>query len=107
MDRKLLLDGVAYADQWLAHQREFREIPGMVVAIQHDDDVLLANGYGLANLEHETPMTPRHIFRIASHSKTFTATAIMQLVERGQVRLGRSRVGVRAMVRGTVTVGSC
>jgi hypothetical protein len=63
MDRQLLLEGVAYADQWLAHQREFREIPGVVVAIQHDDDVLLANGYGFANLEQQTPMTPRHIFR--------------------------------------------
>jgi D-alanyl-D-alanine carboxypeptidase len=87
MDRDLLRDGVAYADQWLAHQRELREIPGVVVAIQHDDTLLLSKGYGFADLEPRVPMTPRHIFRIASHSKTFTATAIMQLVEAGRVRL--------------------
>lgn len=87
MNLDLLRDGVAYADQWLAHQRELREIPGLVVAIQHDDTLLLSRGYGFANLEQQAPITPRHIFRIASHSKTFTATAIMCLVEAGRVRL--------------------
>jgi CubicO group peptidase (beta-lactamase class C family) len=87
MRRDLLRDGVAYADGWLAHQRELREIPGMVVAVQHEDELLLSKGYGFANLEHQIPVTPDHVFRIASHSKTFTATAIMQLVEDGQVRL--------------------
>ncbi len=87
MDRQLLRDGAAYVDRWLEHQRAQREIPGSVLAIQHDDEIVLSRGYGFANLEQQTPMTPRHIFRIASHSKTFTATAIMLLVERGQVRL--------------------
>src|SRR3954470_5675599 len=87
MDRQKLRDGAAYADQWLAHQRAQREIPGTVVAIQHADQMLLLSAHGMANLERETAMTPRHIFRIASHSKTFTATSIMQLVERGRLRL--------------------
>src|SRR5205085_690518 len=56
-------------------------------AIQHGSDVLLSRAYGCANLEQRVPLTPRHIFRIASHSKTFTATAIMLLVQRGQLRL--------------------
>ena len=87
MDLEKLRDGAAYADQWLAHQRAQREIPGTVVAIQQADQMLLLSAHGLANLERATPMTPRHIFRIASHSKTFTATAIMQLVEGGRLRL--------------------
>jgi CubicO group peptidase (beta-lactamase class C family) len=32
-------------------------------------------------------MTPEHVFRVASHSKMFTATAVMQLVEHGKLRL--------------------
>ncbi|WP_281268566.1 serine hydrolase [Deinococcus yavapaiensis] len=36
---------------------------------------------GVANEATGQPLTPRHLFRIASHSKTFTATAIFQLVE--------------------------
>ena len=34
-----------------------------------------------------TPLTTKHLFRIASHSKTFTATAVLQLVEAGRLRL--------------------
>lgn len=83
----LLRDGAAYADQWVAYQQERREVPGIVVAIRHGDDLLLSKGYGYADLERQVSMTPRHIFRIASHSKTFTATAIMQLLEAGRVRL--------------------
>lgn len=87
IDPGLLRDGVAYADRWVAYQQERRDIPGVVVAIRHDDELLLAKGYGYADLEREIPMTPRHVFRIASHSKTFTATAILQLAERGALRL--------------------
>jgi CubicO group peptidase (beta-lactamase class C family) len=83
----LLRDGVAYADRWIAYQQERREVPGIAVTISHGDQVLLAQGYGYADLERQTPMTSRHIFRIASHSKTFTATAILQLLERGKLRL--------------------
>ncbi len=87
IDLDLLRDGVAYADQWVEYQQDRRELPGVVVAIWHDDGLLLARGYGYADLERQTPMTPRHIFRVASHSKTFTATAVMQLMEQGTLRL--------------------
>ena len=87
MNTQLLRDGVAYADLWLAHQRAQREVPGTVLAIEHDSEIMLSKGYGWANIEQQAQMTPRHIFRIASHSKTFTATAVMLLVERSQLRL--------------------
>jgi D-alanyl-D-alanine carboxypeptidase len=87
VDRNLLQDGAAYADRWLDYQRTLRQIPGTVVAIQQDDRIVHSKGYGFANLEQQVPMTPQHIFRIASHSKTFTATAIMLLALRGQLRL--------------------
>jgi D-alanyl-D-alanine carboxypeptidase len=87
MNEGLLRDGVAYVDHWLAYQQERRDLPGVVVGIRYRDEMLLLKGYGFADLERQTPMTPGHIFRIASHSKTFTATAVMQLVERGKLRL--------------------
>jgi CubicO group peptidase (beta-lactamase class C family) len=87
LDQALLRDAVAYADQWVAYRQEQCELPGVVVAIRCDDQLLLSQGYGYANIEQRVPITPQHIFRIASHSKTFTATAIMQLAEHGTLRL--------------------
>lgn len=83
----LVRDGVAYADRWVAYRQEWAEVPGIVVAICHDGTFLLSKGYGFADIEGQVAMTPEHIFRIASHSKTFTATAIMQLLEGGTLRL--------------------
>jgi CubicO group peptidase (beta-lactamase class C family) len=87
IDRAQLREGVDYADRWLASQQELKEIPGVVAAVGSGDGLLLAKGYGFADLERRTPMGPSHIFRIASHSKTFTATAVMQLVQEGKLRL--------------------
>ncbi len=87
LDRDLLRAGIAYADRWVACQQDRHDIPGVVVAVRHEDELLLSRGYGYADLDRRVAMTPDHIFRIASHSKTFTATAIMQLVEQGRVRL--------------------
>jgi D-alanyl-D-alanine carboxypeptidase len=87
LDTNALRDAAAYVDRWIAFRREIRDIPGLVVAIRHANDLVLLNAYGFAQLEPAVPMTTRHIFRIASHSKTFTATAIMQLVEAGKLRL--------------------
>jgi D-alanyl-D-alanine carboxypeptidase len=42
---------------------------------------------GVADAVTGTPLTPAHLFHIASHSKTFTATAVLQLVEAGRMRL--------------------
>ncbi len=59
-------------------------IPGMVIAIVHDGDIVLAKGYGYADVERKIPFDPDStVIRIASVSKLFTATAVMQLVERG------------------------
>ena len=87
MNQDLLRDAVVYTHQWVAYQQDRRDLPGVVVAIRCDDRLLLSQGYGHADIEQQIPLTPQHIFRIASHSKTFTATAIMQLLERGALRL--------------------
>lgn len=58
-----------------------------MVAIVHRGIIIFNEAYGYANLENKEKLTINHIFRIASHSKTFTATAVMQLQEKGQLRI--------------------
>jgi CubicO group peptidase (beta-lactamase class C family) len=63
---------------------ETYHIPGMVIAIVRDSDIILAKGYGYADVERKIPFDPDStVIRIASVSKLFTATAVLQLVERG------------------------
>lgn len=82
-----LKSAVKYIDNWLEFNYKDSRLPGFVVAIQHEDNLLLNNAYGYADTVNKVPMKPIHVFRIASHSKTFTATAIMQLYEAGKLRL--------------------
>ena len=59
-------------------------IPGVTFAAVKDGEIYLLKGYGFADLEGQIPVDPqRHVFRVASISKLFVATAIMQLYERG------------------------
>ena len=68
--------------------RRREHIPGIVIAIVRGDQVLLAEGHGLANVEPPRRADADNtLFRIASISKTFTYTATMQLVERGLIAL--------------------
>ncbi len=66
------------------------DIAGLVISVVKDGQVLVAKGYGFADLAAKTPMDPEHtVLRVASVSKTFTATAVMQLVEQGKLDLDR------------------
>lgn len=57
------------------------------VLIAKDGKILFEKGYGLANIEKNIPNTPQTEFRIASLTKTFTSTLILQLVEKHQISL--------------------
>ena len=57
------------------------------VLVARDGRVLLSKGYGMANLEDETPNTPQTKFRLGSITKQFTATAIMMLQEQGKLNV--------------------
>jgi CubicO group peptidase (beta-lactamase class C family) len=72
---------------WLDGQIEIRGLPGIVVGVVSGDELVWAKGFGHADLEADRPMEADTRFRMASHSKLFTATAIMQLREQGKVRL--------------------
>lgn len=62
-------------------------IKGMSVAVTRNDSLLYAKGYGMADVEEDIKMSPRHIMRLASASKLVTAVAIMRLVDAGKLRL--------------------
>lgn len=72
---------------WLDGQITYRGLPGVAVGVVSDQDLVWAHGFGFANVAAKAPMTPATKFRMASHSKLFTAIAIMQLREQGKVRL--------------------
>lgn len=76
-----------YIPRWLEFQMRQTEIPGCVVAIAQRGRVVLEAAFGHADLRRGIPLTPRHRFRVASHSKSFTAAGIMRLRERGKLRL--------------------
>ena len=64
------------------------DVAGAVVVVVKDGALLLAKGYGYADVEHRLPVRPDStLFRVASISKVFTATAVMQLVEAGRLDL--------------------
>ena len=86
-ERPAVLDAARYIASLIAYRQQHDRVPGIQAAMLHDDDVVLDAAVGLADVESATPMTTAHRFRIASHSKTFTATAVVQLAERGVLRL--------------------
>jgi CubicO group peptidase (beta-lactamase class C family) len=70
--------------------REFMDrfkAPGMSVAIAREGKFVLRQGFGVADEETKTPVTPEHLFRIASVSKPFTSVAIFSLIEQGRLAL--------------------
>lgn len=87
IDRDLVLAACDVADRHLAARRRMLRIPGVQAAVAVDGEVVWETAHGFADLERRVALTPRHVFRIASHSKTFTATAVLQLVEAGRLRL--------------------
>jgi CubicO group peptidase (beta-lactamase class C family) len=63
-------------------------IPGAVFILVRGDQVVLQKGYGVADLPSRRPVQPdKTLFPIASISKVFTATAVMQLADREQINL--------------------
>lgn len=78
----------SFADRFFAVQMEELSIPGLSFVLVQNGDIVLAKGYGFASLEEAVPMSANEtVMRIGSVSKTFVATAVMQLVEQGKLDL--------------------
>ncbi|MBI2424643.1 MAG: beta-lactamase family protein [Candidatus Hydrogenedentes bacterium] len=63
-------------------------IPGVAVAVVRGTEVVYAKGFGVKNVERGEPVTADTLFHCASVTKTFVATAIVQLEEAGKLELG-------------------
>jgi D-alanyl-D-alanine carboxypeptidase len=79
--------GAPPADAYLKEAITKSSAPGMSIAVLRDGQVILAQGYGLANVELSVPATKDTVYELASLTKQFTATAIMMLVEDGNLSL--------------------
>lgn len=82
-----LNSALAYVDVWLAFQMRVADQPGCTIAIAKGGDVVHTASFGVADLGTGEQLTGRHRFRVASHSKTFTATGILKLKEQGRLHL--------------------
>jgi CubicO group peptidase (beta-lactamase class C family) len=80
-------DSLAYYRSWLAYRQWFLRVPGVQAAVAEHGEPVLGAAFGVADLGTGERLTERHLFRIASHSKTFTAVAVLQLLEQGRLRL--------------------
>jgi D-alanyl-D-alanine carboxypeptidase len=84
---KWLDDAVRYAESWLDYQVRATELPGCVLAVGARGALVRERAFGVADLTTREELTPRHRFRVASHSKTFTAAGILKLYEAGRLHL--------------------
>jgi CubicO group peptidase (beta-lactamase class C family) len=79
---------------------------GMAAGILRGRELLWFKGYGFADLAEKTPVTPDTPFHLASLTKTFASTLLMQLVEQGKLDLETpaATFGIDLKSRGTITV---
>jgi CubicO group peptidase (beta-lactamase class C family) len=77
----------AIADSLVPELLRERKIPGAAVAVVSGDAVVFAKGYGLADLEKQTPVATATVFQLASTTKPFTAAVIIRLVEEKKLSL--------------------
>lgn len=83
---------VASIDRFVNAEMGRERIPGVAIGIYSHGQILMAKGYGLANVELNVPVKPETIFQSGSVGKQFVSTAIMMLVEEGKIGLDDSIV---------------
>ena len=79
--------GMPAFDRIMSDALKARSIPGGALAIVKDGKLVLARGYGLANLKTQEPVALETLFSTASVTKTITAAAVLRLVDQGKLSL--------------------
>jgi len=78
--------GLAEFEEFVKKQMATDKIPGLSIGFIKDD-VMWAKGFGYADLENKTPAKAESMYRLASVTKPMTATAVLQLAEKGKINL--------------------
>ncbi len=76
-----------FVDRYIESNMESAQVPGLVVTVVHDGQVILSNGYGYADIATQRPMTAQTNLRAGSVSKPVMSAAVLQLVEQGKIAL--------------------
>jgi len=74
-------------DIWLEGRRLKDDLTSISVGVVHDQQLIWSKGYGYADVVKKIPATDQTLYRVASLTKLFTSTAVMQQVERGRLSL--------------------
>lgn len=86
-DHARVKEAIQLAELWLDAQKDYEQIPGISVAVVHDQDLVWSGAFGYAHPEKKAAASTQTIYSICSISKLFTSIAIMQLRDAGKLRL--------------------
>jgi CubicO group peptidase (beta-lactamase class C family) len=97
---------IARLETQLDSLRQELKIPAYSAAIVKDQKVIWAKGFGYADVENKIPATEHTAYHLASLTKTFASTILMQLVQEGKIKLDDpvSKYGVTLESPGIITV---
>jgi CubicO group peptidase (beta-lactamase class C family) len=80
-------EATALLEKWIDAERAYKRIPGLSGAVVSDQEVIWKGGTGYANLERRAPALSNTLFSICSISKLFTSIALLQVRDKGLVKL--------------------
>jgi D-alanyl-D-alanine carboxypeptidase len=72
-------------DRYVAAEMARQHIPGVAIAVLRAGRIVKAQGYGMADLEHQIPVTPETVFKIGSVSKQLIAAGVLLLAQDGRL----------------------
>nr|WP_255293752.1 beta-lactamase family protein [Bacillus wiedmannii] len=86
-------DVEAFTNKVIPEKMKKENAAGVALVVVKDNQILFQKGFGFSDKEKNTPIDPKKtVFRLASISKVFTASAVMQLVEQGKIELNKDIV---------------
>ncbi|MBK6404110.1 MAG: beta-lactamase family protein [Holophagales bacterium] len=82
-----VVQALTLLETWAGAEQAYRRLPGVSMAVVHDQQLLWSRGFGDAHVETKAPATPSTMYSICSISKLFTSVAVMQQRDAGRLRL--------------------